>query len=99
MGNIFANQEVREAERLLWKAVMDQCPLEFLPLNCRAYNCLHFADDIHTMRDLVSLTEQDLMEIPSLGKKTVLEIKELLANFGLSLATNNQLTTNPRRII
>jgi DNA-directed RNA polymerase subunit alpha len=50
----------------------------------RAANCLK-AENIYYIGDLVQRTENDLLKTPNLGKKSLLEIKNVLASRGLSL--------------
>ncbi len=51
-------------------------------LSCRAYNCLKNGD-IRIIKDLVSKSEYDMMNIKNFGKKTLKELKELLQKHGL----------------
>lgn len=55
-----------------------------LELTVRAANCLH-AENIHTITELTRKTEVELLRIANLGKKTLKEIKEVLAERGLKL--------------
>ena len=50
----------------------------------RSYNCLK-REGIRTVGELVSRTEQDLLEIRNFGVKSIDEVKEKLAGMGLSL--------------
>ena len=59
-------------------------PIDTLELTVRAENCLH-AEDIHTIKELTDRTEVELLRIANLGKKTLKEIKEVLASRGLKL--------------
>jgi len=58
--------------------------IEELDFSVRTYNCLK-KDNILTMGELVQKTEQDLMNIRNFGKKSLTEVKEKLAQLGLSL--------------
>lgn len=55
-----------------------------LELTVRSANCLK-AESIHYIGDLVQKTEVDLLKTPNLGKKSLTEIKDVLAARGLSL--------------
>jgi DNA-directed RNA polymerase subunit alpha len=55
-----------------------------LALTVRSYNCLRNAN-IRTLGDLVTRTEAELLQSKNLGRKSITEIKELLAGFGLHL--------------
>ena len=59
-------------------------PVEELELTVRSANCLK-AENIHYIGDLVTRMESDLLRTPNLGKKSLNEIKEVLASRGLSL--------------
>ncbi len=55
-----------------------------LELSVRSYNCLKNAD-IRTIRDLVQKSEQEMLKTKNFGKKSLQEIKEVLAEMGLTL--------------
>jgi DNA-directed RNA polymerase subunit alpha len=55
-----------------------------LELSVRAANCLKNAN-IKTIADLVQKTESDMLRTKNFGKKSLNEIKEILAEMGLSL--------------
>jgi len=55
-----------------------------LELSVRSYNCLKNAD-IRTIRDLVQKTESEMLKTKNFGKKSLQEIKEVLAEMGLTL--------------
>jgi hypothetical protein len=55
-----------------------------LLLTVRAANCLR-AGGIRTVGDLLKTTRWDLMKLPNLGKKSLLEIEEVLAELNLKL--------------
>lgn len=59
-------------------------PIEDLNLTQRSYNCLK-REGIHTVGELVSRTEQDLLDIRNFGMKSIDEVKEKLEAMGLSL--------------
>ena len=58
--------------------------VEELELSVRSYNCLKNAD-IRTIRELVIKTESEMLRTKNFGRKSLSEIKELLASMGLSL--------------
>jgi DNA-directed RNA polymerase subunit alpha len=58
--------------------------VEELELSVRSYNCLKNAD-IRTIRELVLKTESEMLRTKNFGRKSLSEIKELLASMGLSL--------------
>lgn len=55
-----------------------------LELTVRSANCLK-AENIHLIGDLVQKTEQELLKTPNLGKKSLTEIKDVLASRGFTL--------------
>lgn len=59
-------------------------PVDDLELTVRAANCLK-AENIYYIGDLVTRSENDLLKTPNLGKKSLMEIKNVLASRGLSL--------------
>lgn len=59
-------------------------PVDDLELTVRSANCLK-AESIYFIGDLVQRTENDLLKTPNLGKKSLTEIKSVLASHGLSL--------------
>jgi DNA-directed RNA polymerase subunit alpha len=63
---------------------MENFPIEELELGVRSYNCLKRVG-IETIGDLVSKTESELGTIPNFGKKSIEEVKETLAQHGLTL--------------
>jgi len=80
---IMVEKEEEEKDRLL------ELPIEELDLSVRSYNCLKRAG-INTIEDLVRKTEEDMLKIRNLGKKSLAEIKEKLGNFGLSLRSADE---------
>jgi len=59
-------------------------PVDDLELTPRSSNCLK-AQSIHYIGDLIQNTEADLLRTPNLGRKSLNEIKQVLAEHGLSL--------------
>ncbi len=57
--------------------------IEELDLSVRSYNCLKRAG-IQTILELTDKTEEDMMKVKNLGKKSLKEIKEKLVAYGLS---------------
>ena len=55
-----------------------------LELTVRSANCLK-AESIYYIGDLIQRTEVELLKTPNLGKKSLTEIKDVLASRGLSL--------------
>ncbi|WP_028874972.1 DNA-directed RNA polymerase subunit alpha [Tepidiphilus margaritifer] len=59
-------------------------PVDDLELTVRSANCLK-AENIYYIGDLIQRTEQELLKTPNLGRKSLNEIKEVLAAHGLTL--------------
>lgn len=59
-------------------------PVDDLELTVRSANCLK-AESIYFIGDLIQRTEVELLKAPNLGKKSLTEIKDVLASHGLSL--------------
>lgn len=59
-------------------------PVDDLELTVRSANCLK-AENIYYIGDLIQRTETELLKCPNLGKKSMTEIKDVLALRGLSL--------------
>ena len=72
------NREVSKVAQMLERPIAD------LELSVRARNCLDGAN-ITSLRELVSMTEADVMNLKNLGKTSLTEIKAKLAERGLSL--------------
>jgi len=61
-------------------------PVDDLELTVRSANCLK-AENLFYIGDLVQRTETELLKTPNLGKKSLTEIKDVLASHGLTLGT------------
>lgn len=59
-------------------------PIEELELSVRSYNCLKRAA-INTVDDLIQRTEEDMIKVRNLGKKSLEEVDAKLSELGLSL--------------
>jgi len=70
-------------------------PLAELDLSVRASNCLE-SENIHTVRDLVVHTEDQLLEVRNFGETTLMEIREKLSAIGLHLGM--RLPSAPTRL-
>ena len=74
--------EVEEKEQEIDPVLLR--PIDDLELTVRSANCLK-AESILYIRDLVQRTEVELLKTPNLGKKSLTEIKDVLASHDLSL--------------
>ncbi|HZS80960.1 MAG TPA: DNA-directed RNA polymerase subunit alpha C-terminal domain-containing protein, partial [Herbaspirillum sp.] len=59
-------------------------PVDDLELTVRSGNCLK-AENIYYIGDLIQRSETELLKTPNLGRKSLNEIKEVLASRGLTL--------------
>jgi DNA-directed RNA polymerase subunit alpha len=70
-------------EDMLGNSDLDKL-VEDLDLSVRSYNCLKRAN-IHSVRQLVDFSENDLLNIRNFGQKSIEEVKEKLLSMGLDL--------------
>ena len=77
-GDAAAEEEADEIDPKLLR------PVDDLELTVRSANCLK-AEHIYYIGDLIQRTEVELLKTPNLGKKSLTEIKDVLAQHGLSL--------------
>ena len=75
------NQKNLQSDEL--KKMLDR-PIAELELSVRARNCLDSAN-LQTLKDLVIMSEAEVMKLKNLGKTSLTEIKNRLAEKGLSL--------------
>ncbi len=80
---IMVEKEEDIKEKVLEKTVED------LDLSVRSYNCLKRAG-INNVDELTQKTEEDMMKVRNLGKKSLEEIQNKLAELGLSLKTSDE---------
>lgn len=81
--DIMVTPDDEKESQILLTSIED---LEFSP---RSYNCLK-RDNINTVKDLVSRTEEDLLNVKSLGKKSLEEVIAKLAELGLQLKSKDE---------
>jgi DNA-directed RNA polymerase subunit alpha len=100
MSIFISFEEVPEAEEVpqekpaaVYNENLDRS-VEELELSVRSYNCLKNAN-ITTIRELVQRTEQEMLKTKNFGRKSLNEIKEILAAMGLSLGMKFDEKGNP----
>jgi len=76
MTGLLADKEEDPIQKTL------ETPIEELDLSVRAYNCLKRAGH-HTLQDLTSLSESEMMKIRNLGKKSLKEVIDKIKEMGL----------------
>ncbi|MCP5178708.1 MAG: DNA-directed RNA polymerase subunit alpha [Pseudomonadales bacterium] len=77
-GEPMVEEKIDEVDPILTR------PVDDLELTVRSANCLK-AENIYYIGDLIQRTEVELLKTPNLGKKSLTEIKDVLASRGLSL--------------
>ena len=80
---IMVEEEEDKKEKVL------EMTVEELDLSVRSYNCLKRAA-INTVEELTQKTEEDMMKVRNLGKKSLEEVQRKLAELGLSLKRSDE---------
>ena len=83
LSDIAKNMSIMSQKQLSEKDRTLETPIEELEFSVRSYNCLKRAG-IHTVADIVSRTEHDMMKVRNLGKKSLDEVIAKVASLGLS---------------
>ncbi|MCM8781082.1 MAG: DNA-directed RNA polymerase subunit alpha [Candidatus Omnitrophica bacterium] len=83
--------EISQEEAALYEKL--RLPISELELSVRSSNCLREAN-IKTIADLVQKTEEEMLSFKNFGKKSLSEIKELLAGMGLTLG----MSLDPKKL-
>ena len=78
-AEIMVEKEENKKEKVL------EMTIEELDLSVRSYNCLKRAS-INTVEDLINRSEEDMMKVRNLGRKSLEEVMQKLNAMGLSLA-------------
>lgn len=80
---IMVEKEEDKKEKVL------EMTIEELDLSVRSYNCLKRAG-INTVEELTQKSEEDMMKVRNLGKKSLEEVQQKLAELGLSLKNSDE---------
>ena len=80
---ILVEKEESKKEKIL------EMNIEDLDLSVRSYNCLKRAG-INTVEELVQKDEDEMMKVRNLGRKSLEEVQQKLANLGLTLRLNEE---------
>ena len=94
MGN--KSTVVEKAENQTSKIM--EMTIDDMDLSVRSYNCLKRAN-INTVEDLISKTEEEMMKVRNLGRKSLEEVINKLALMGLSLASDDSNNYNARGLL
>ncbi|ANC75476.1 MAG: DNA-directed RNA polymerase subunit alpha [Bacillota bacterium] len=81
-AEIMVEKEEDQKEKVL------EMTIEELDLSVRSYNCLKRAG-INTVQELANKSEEDMMKVRNLGKKSLEEVQEKLEELGLSLRADD----------
>lgn len=80
---VLVEKEDEKKEKIL------EMSIEELDLSVRSFNCLKRAN-INTVEELVQRSEEDMMKVRNLGRKSLEEVAQKLAALGLSLRRSNE---------
>ena len=80
---IMVEKEEEQKDKIL------EMTIEELDLSVRSYNCLKRAG-INTVEELIQRNEEDMMKVRNLGKKSLEEVVNKLAELGLSLRKDEE---------
>ena len=82
MGSIVVDRVEKEPDTML------KMSIEELDLSVRSFNCLKRAN-INTVEDLISKTQDEMIKVRNLGRKSLEEVEHKLTMMGLSLASED----------
>lgn len=82
LSEIAKTMSIMSKKELSMKDKLLETPIEDLEFSVRSYNCLKRAG-IHTVADIVSKTEQDMIKVRNLGKKSLDEVINKVKELGL----------------
>jgi DNA-directed RNA polymerase subunit alpha len=83
IAEIMVEKDDKGKEKLL------EMTIEELDLSVRSFNCLKRAG-INTVEDLISKSEEEMMKVRNLGKKSFEEVKEKLASLGFQFSSEEE---------
>lgn len=82
LSEIAKTMSIMSQKELSLKDKLLETPIEDLEFSVRSYNCLKRAG-IHTVADIVSKSEQDMIKVRNLGRKSLDEVIKKVADLGL----------------
>ena len=89
LGENVADMEILTTKDEDRKEKALEMTIEELELSVRSFNCLKRAS-INTVEELTQRTEEDMMKVRNLGMKSLVEVKNKLAELGLELKPNDE---------
>lgn len=90
-----AGEETTESEHARLKRILS-IPIDELEISVRAYNCLK-SNNIKTLGDVVSMTEQELLKLKNFGRKSLKELEEIVHGYGLEFGLNVDRYLKPEK--
>ncbi len=88
-GETFAGDSIMVEKDDKGKEKALEMTIEELDLSVRSFNCLKRAS-IHTVEDLINKTEDDMMKVRNLGRKSLEEVINKLASLGFALRADEE---------
>ena len=82
LSEIAKTMSIMSQKELSMKDKLLETPIEDLEFSVRSYNCLKRAG-IHTVADIVNKSEQDMIKVRNLGKKSLDEVINKVKELGL----------------
>ena len=83
VDDILTEKDTKSKDKVL------EMTIEELDLSVRSFNCLKRAG-INTVNDLIEKSEEEMMKVRNLGKKSFDEVKEKLASLGLEMSYDEE---------
>ena len=88
-GDTYSEVEIMKEKGDTSKEKVLDMTIEELDLSVRSFNCLKRAG-INTVEDLIGKTEEDMMKVRNLGRKSLEEVIAKLDSFGFSLRSEDE---------
>ncbi|MEG0872684.1 MAG: DNA-directed RNA polymerase subunit alpha [Clostridia bacterium] len=88
LSEIAKTMSIMSKKELSMKDKLLETPIEDLEFSVRSYNCLKRAG-IHTVADIVSKSEQDMIKVRNLGRKSLDEVIKKVADLGLEFKSKD----------
>ena len=82
-------QDILDKDKEYSTDLVTPIPIDDLDLSVRSNNCLRRAG-INTVDELTQKTEDDMMKVRNLGRKSLEEVKKKLADLGLGLRNSEE---------
>ena len=89
LSEIAKNMSIMSQKELSMKDKILETSIEDLEFSVRSQNCLKRAG-IHTVADIVNKSEQDMIKVRNLGKKSLDEVMNKIAELGLEFKNKDE---------